>query len=705
MNRAMVSGAFLNKWLAPLCAVCMCAWLALGGPAAAQQSGGASRPLRVFLPKDFEAYAPVNARAALDRLPGLEIVDGGDQRGLGSGGNVLINGERAGGKSNTALDQLERLPAGAVLRIEVYAAGTDAFDAGGSSQVINVVINQQDGQISGTYGGRMLYRPRFGTFHGDILSSATWTKGKLTIDLAFERDANKVPSFSIETLTPRRASTPDVSRDENRLFRSRAYRFTGGLTWKRASGEVFRLSSTGEFYDESVSENNADFQNVTGVFEESDLFFRGEGAIAEVTAEYEKRLSDDFQLKMTALQSIDIFQGATSIALNDSAGGSFVSQIATNFDTRESILRSRFVWQVAPRHILTTQLEGAYNKLDASLFFRDGTAFVNEVRLDENLSSLTTVQEYRGDAFLEHQWTLSKKWVLTSRLAGELSNLRVTGNSSNSRTLIFPKPQVNLAYQISKQHRLEFAVERVIGQLDFGDFAADVSLADGEERGSTGALRPQREWRNGITWEMQLPRGSGRTSLVLFYDALQDVIETIPISADPLEGIDAIGNIGSGSRLGIEAEFSLRLGPLGLPDILLEGNVRALKTRITDPLTGEQRRLGGEERLNYDFNYRHDITKWKLSYGANIDFGGRERNFEINQLIESRNEPGVGIFIETQAIKGATLRFRVFDLLVRNRARSRTIFDPNRLADPNPIIESRNRERGRGFFLSYEAVY
>lgn len=703
----MVFGGFLNKRLALLSAVFMCAGIAAGAPSYAQQDAAPAAPLRVFFPKDFEAYAPVTARAALDRLPGLEIVDGGDQRGLGSGGNVLLNGERAGGKSNTALAQLERLPASAVLRIEVYAAGTDAFDAGGSSQVINVIIDQKDGQISGTYGGRLLYRPRSGTFHGDIFSSATWTKGRLTVDLAFERDANKEPSFSPETLTPRAASFADVSRDETRLFKNLQYDFTGGLTWKRAPGDVLRITAVGQFSDESTRENTADFQSRDTALQETDLFFRGEGHEAEVTAEYERRLSDAVQLKFTALQSIDIFKGETSIALDDGAGGGSLFQLANDFDRSESIVRSRAVWQVSPTHILTGQLEGAYNKLDATLFFRDGGlgSLVDDVRVTENLSSLTTVQEYRGDAFVEHQWTLSKKWVLTSRLAGEISNLRVSGDAASNRTLIFPKPQINLAYQISKRHRLELAVERVIGQLDFGDFAANLSLADGEERGSTGQLRPQREWRNGLTWEMQLPRGSGRTSLLVFYDVVQDVIETVPLSSSPLESVDAIGNIGDGTRFGFEAEFSLRLGPLGLPDILLEGEVGVTSSSITDPLSGQKRRLGRARPLRYEFSYRHDITKWKLSYGGNIFFLGRQQSFEINQLIETRDSPGAGIFIESQALKGATLRFRVFSLLDAKLTRRRTLFDPNRLADTNPIVEERNRQRGRGFFLSYEGVF
>lgn len=667
----------------------------------------ASAPLRVLMPKDFEAYLPVTARDALNRLPGLEIVGGDDQRGLGAGGNVLINGERAGGKNNTALDQLQRLPASAIVRVEVYAAGTDAFDAGGSSQVINVVINQKSGAVSGTYGGRMLWRPRLNVFHGDVFGSASWTKGRLTIDLGLESDATTNPSSTLETLTPGNTQQANVERSEDRVFRSRINELTAGLTMKLSPGRVLRVNALGQYTRETINELTSDIRSLGGPLETTDLMFRSTGEVGEITAEYEHAVSDALQLKFTALQSIENYRDSASIALTNILGDGAVTQLGNTSAETESILRSRTVWKIAEKHILTTQLEGAYNSLEAQLFVLSagvGSPLV-DVRTDENLSSTSNVEEYRGDAFVEHQWTLFKKFVLTSRLGAEISNLRVSGDNTANRTLKFPKPQVELAYQISKRHRLEFGVERVIGQLDFFNFAANLSLADDEERGSTGALRPQREWRSDITWEMQLPRSSGRTSVVLFYDVVQDIIEPVPVSTDPLETLDNIGNIGTGTRFGFEAELSVRLGPLGLPDILLEGELSVLQTNVDDPLTGVSRRIRNARPLRYNFNYRHDVTKWKFSYGARINFSGRQRSFEINQLIESRDGPGVSAFISTQAVKGITLTLQGFNLLDREESRSRFLFDPNRLIDPIPLVETRNRQRGRSIFVTLEGVY
>ena len=58
----------------------------------------------------------------LDRIPGVNVFGGnrgGGGRGLGTGGNILINGQRIAGKDNSARDQLDRITAAEVERIEI----------------------------------------------------------------------------------------------------------------------------------------------------------------------------------------------------------------------------------------------------------------------------------------------------------------------------------------------------------------------------------------------------------------------------------------------------------------------------------------------------------------------------------------------------------------------------------------------------------
>lgn len=666
-------------------------------------SDGRSGLLRTILPAEFEAYSPVTARDAIDRVPGLDIVGGGDQRGLGAGGNVLINGERVGGKSNTALDQLSRFSASKIIRIDVYAAGTDAFDAGGSSQIIDVIIDNNDGGISGTYRGQMAYVPRSSDLWGDIGFSLNRTTQRLTLDFGFETDGFQNPNRAPETFGLLGAQVPDITRVETRRYEYRDYEFTSALAYKLTDAQTLRLTGRGEFYDERSFEVTADQTSLTPPLVTTRLDYGGEGQEAEFTGEYEAALSGGKTFKLTSFYSFGIFTEGTGIRTFEDGVATALDLVGTESDQREMIVRTRTVWPLAKRNLLTFQLEGARNTLDADLFLDTaaGSAPRPEIRILANLASSTRVAELRGDGFVEHQWTISKPWVLTTRLAAEVSQIEVSGASESQRTFVFPKPQVTLTYQINPSNRLEFGVERVIGQLDFFDFAAQVALDDNEQQGSTGELRPQREWRNDVTWERQFPKKSGRTSLVLFYDLLQDVIEPVPVS----ETIDAIGNIGNARRFGVEAEFSLRLGPFGLPDILLEGELAVSSSRITDPLSGQNRRIERFRALRYNLSFRHDISRHKLSYGTDVEFEGRQRRFEINQIIETRDSPELNVFVESQRVKGLVMRVTGANLLNRRFARTRSIFTPNRLLDSAPFAEDRARTRGREVRLELEGVF
>ncbi len=68
----------------------------------------------VYNAEFFAQYSPVTAKDMLDRIPGVSLRNGGGGgggggRGLGTGGNLLINGQRIAGKDNSASDQLARL--------------------------------------------------------------------------------------------------------------------------------------------------------------------------------------------------------------------------------------------------------------------------------------------------------------------------------------------------------------------------------------------------------------------------------------------------------------------------------------------------------------------------------------------------------------------------------------------------------------------
>ncbi|MDX1482426.1 MAG: TonB-dependent receptor plug domain-containing protein, partial [Woeseiaceae bacterium] len=98
----------------------------------------------VYEAEFFAQYKPATASDMLDRIPGLDIgnneFEAAGDRGLGTGGNLLINGQRIAGKNNAAQDQLDRITADEVQRIEIIRNTSGALNVRGASEVINIVL-------------------------------------------------------------------------------------------------------------------------------------------------------------------------------------------------------------------------------------------------------------------------------------------------------------------------------------------------------------------------------------------------------------------------------------------------------------------------------------------------------------------------------------------------------------------------------------
>ena len=101
---------------------------------------------RVFEPAYFQQFAPRNALDMVIRIPGFTITGGNDQgqRGLGQATqNVIVNGERLSSKSDSVEDQLRRIPATDVVRIELVDGNT--LDIPGLTGLVANVIYESNG--------------------------------------------------------------------------------------------------------------------------------------------------------------------------------------------------------------------------------------------------------------------------------------------------------------------------------------------------------------------------------------------------------------------------------------------------------------------------------------------------------------------------------------------------------------------------------
>lgn len=115
-----------------LASVAACAWPAsalaheTADPAVAPPPAAAPvGQKRIYLPADFARFAPKTAYDMLVQVPGFSIRSANQERGLGQASeNVLINGQRVANKSGGAIDQLQRISAENVERIEIVDAAS-----------------------------------------------------------------------------------------------------------------------------------------------------------------------------------------------------------------------------------------------------------------------------------------------------------------------------------------------------------------------------------------------------------------------------------------------------------------------------------------------------------------------------------------------------------------------------------------------------
>jgi hypothetical protein len=189
----------------------------------------------------------------------------------------------------------------------------------------------------------------------------------------------------------------------------------------------------------------------------------------------------------------------------------------------------------------------------------------------------------------------------------------------------------------------------------------------------------------------------GSISVNVFYNKIEDVQDFIPIrppipgcapnSTDPACVFTAAGNIGDGERWGGRIEASLPLDGVGVKGGMLKINAGARDTRVTDPITGEERHIANQLAYDWNIDFRQDLPELKLAWGGDYSDPGPSEAFRLNEEQERTFGPGdLDLFIETTYFKGVTVRLAGDNLGSQPDRLSRRFFTPNRF--PGGVFSS-----------------
>jgi hypothetical protein len=618
----------------------------------------------------YDAFAPRTALDMIEQTPGFVLdapEDSSEVRGFsGAVGNVLIDGQRLGAKSQSLRDVLGRVGAREVLRIEVLRGAAVAGDASGASVLANVVRTPVAGggtwQAGFEYANAHTFKPS---------GSFGWSGRKESTEYSvganvYTHDHTNAGWFDITDgdgalIARRRDDIPHANDD---------YSLNGQVSFPVSVG---RLTLTGQIkYFEHEEQFSQLLTTPAGVRSEFEYFPFGERVRTGEAGATWQRPVGGWDMNVTAL-------GTRKFTRWDGLAESFdaldvlqqvYSQEGRN-DSGETIVRGTFA-RPLEKGRLEFGAEGAINTLDSEsdLTLDTGAGPLPVDIANANLS----VEETRGEAFVSHAWHFTERWSLDSRLAMETSRLSFTGDTEQSVSLTYVKPRLQLTRQLGR-HQLQMRVFRDVGQLDFNDFVSTAQFADEIIEGGNPDLRPQTAWAVEAEADVRFA-GDGAFRLRLFKHFVDDVVDFVPVG-EPGEQFDAPGNIGEGGILG--AEVSLRV-PLNR---MLRGGTFAVTghwqdTEVEDPLTQRQRPFSDFSENHLNAELRQDFTAARFAWGTSYNAYSMDTDFRLNEINRFREIQQLNVFVETTWFANLKIRLEGQSLLNSAEKRDRRLYFPDR---------------------------
>lgn len=679
-------------------------------PAAAQetaQSGDAPPPeasapatpqgRQSYPAADFTRFAPRNALDMLRNVPGFQIrSDGGGARGLGQASdNVLVNGQRLAAKSDSLYDQLARIPAGSVVRIDIVDGAVLAIP-GLSGQVADVITRPD--AFSGQFNWRGEARPQFshpGYLGGEV--SVKGLLGKLEYSAAIANDSGRGGLGG-----PYRILAGDGSlreRRDGRLWSDYdAPKLSAGLKFDGPGGLLANLNASYRRQYDTYSDIE-DRHPIAGPISTRALYGRGRNYNYEIGGDVQAGLAGG-QLKLIGLNRYEHGSFAEESVLTPAGGGGAAGgRYAQLVDAGEVIGRAEYSWRWG-RADWQIATEVAFNRLDkdASLFdLAPGGSFI-EVPFPEGDGG---VREERYETSFSYGRPLTPRLSLQLTLAGERSTIRQTGPQGLVRSFLRPKGSLSLAWVPEKGLDLSLKIERAVGQLDFGDFLGRVFLDRGNQNNSNFELVPAQSWNIELAAKKDLGRW-GSTNLRLFDRRFTDFVDLVPLPG----GGEGRGNIDRVRRHGLEWTSTINLDPLGFAGAKIDGNVILQRSRLTDPLTGFDRQLANLVTRRIEMNLRHDVPRSDWAWGAGFEYTRREPYYRLGEVGFQNEGPVFDFyFIEHKNVRGLTVRLSAINFADARRRFYRTVYEGRRGNSPIAFIEDRAQLIGPIFRLSVKGSF
>ena len=717
---------------------CLCLLLLSAQSSLAQNTDSAAQPIAdaaaqnpsnadesanstvIYTADSFSQYNPITASDMLDRIPGVSLRGGGPgsgrgDRGLGTGGNLLINGQRIAGKGNSARDQLDRITAAEVERIEIIRDTSGALNVRGASEVINVILLASQSRSSTTVelvnrlnhdntletGGSVAWSKQVGNFQALVnLEARPNYENRDNREVRLGPD-NEVVGTLFETNIR--------DQQENTLSSNMSYSLGDHRMQLNA------LIREGD-HPRPVRRDFVDFTDAGLVnrIEEEDV--NKEESNWEVGGDYEYSFDDGSRLSVLFVANNEIRNNVRErYSANPAEEGLSKNLfIDSRQERQEFIIQGNYNFSITETQSLRVGIESADTQLDSSLLIGSSSGSEPASASVGGLSPLlsvsnpgTKVQEIRYEGFAFHNWTLSDRSSLESSLVYETSEISQTGAVNKTRDFQFWRPSFDYRFNITENFRFRGTVKRSVSQLSFSSFAATTNEEDRDLNALAGnpELEPQTSWDYEGQLEYRLPNDGGVISSNISYSDIDNYIGRINATIDPNEPLSATGNVAPAKRWAMFNRASIRLNSLSLPNAILGVTLGLFDSEIIDPFLKTKQRIGG--RGFAGINFRHDITSLGLSYGIDYSHSIWGGNYDIDIKTITRNdrERSLDLFVSKVWFEDWTFRLESDNTLGASRCRYRQRFDGTTINGAISLIQDSCSSRYRRLNLSIQTTF
>ena len=670
----------------------------------------------------FAPYNPVSANDMLSRIPGLSLGGGGGRggggnRGLGTSGNLLINGQRLAGKDNSTQNQLDRIAASEVQRIEIIRDTSGELNVRGAGQVINIVLAEALSRSS-TQAELITRLNQDDTLEAGATVSHSRQVGGFTALINLEARPNYENRETWEA-----SVTPDGTvierllenniRDQNEYQTSASISYSTGAHRMQLNGLLQELS-----YPRPISRRFVDIDGDRIIpFAERELTDNDESNW-EVGGDYEYTFDNGSRLSLLFVVNEEVRDSVRErfeSGLGDPDGALEKNLfIESNRTTTEKIVQGNYNFSLTDSQSLRLGLERADTELNSSLFIatRSGTQppsprFGGLSPIPSLNNAGTTVQEIRYEGFAFHNWTLSDRANLESSLVYETSEISQRGAVQKTRDFSFLRPAVDYRYNITDNFQFRASVRREVSQLSFASFAATAQEDDRNRDANAGnpELVPEKAWNYTSELEYRLPQDAGVLSARLFYADIDDYIGRINATVDPNQPLSATGNVGPSQRTGLFLNASSRLTYFNRPDAIVSLGVGMFDSQVIDPFLGTQQRTGGRgfSRLNF----RHDVTALGLNYGVEFQypFNGGNADIDITTITRNYQDTSLNLFVSKVFFNNLTFRLESDNTLDSESCRERQRFNGTTIDGTVRVTEDSCSSRGRRLTLRIQTTF